>query len=383
MPIRFASIPTKILADSITSSATSFRLNNITGWNGNNLAASDFGDVAYGIFRNATNTTIELFEFDPSTIADSSITIVRRGLAFSPSDLTTEVAANKLSWNRGDTFVDIGVDTPQMLQWLKEYIDAASIAGAVPMTNAVQGIARLSTAAASASDPIVVGDNDPRVPTADEKDAMAGTSGSPSTSNKFVTNDDTSDVGVSGKVIRATGTALPALVGGVRRKIAASTATSELGNGVTTEVTVFSQAISGNTLSTSNVVRFKIFISNFSTGSNAADDLTIRFKYGATTLVTTIIDNSSSNNSDLQGYIEGYIFANASTSAQFAVLNVDLQANSVNASTVAGSSIRSISTGTATENSTNELNLALTIQWGNTSGSNDFIPAGYIIEYIS
>ena len=47
--------------------------------------------------------------------------------------------------------------------------------------------------------------------TKDQRDAMAGTSGTPSTSNKFITEDDVSDAAVSGKVVRATGTALPAL----------------------------------------------------------------------------------------------------------------------------------------------------------------------------
>jgi len=187
--VKFTSVPTKILADSITSSATAFRLNNITGWDGDDLVAGDFGSTAYGVFRNATNTTIEFFEFDPATIASATITITRRGLAFDAADLTTEVSANKRSWNRGDTFVDLGTDTPQMLQWLKEYIDTASIAGAVPATDAVQGIALLSTAAATPSAPVVVGDNDPRVPTADENNAMAGGDdlGTPSTSNKFMT----------------------------------------------------------------------------------------------------------------------------------------------------------------------------------------------------
>lgn len=191
MSLKFTSVPTKILADSITSAASAFRLNNIVGWDGEDLAAADFGSVGYGIFRNATNTIIELFEFDPATIANSTITITRRGLKYDAADLTTEVAANKLSWNRGDTFVDLGTDTPQMLQWLKEYIDAASIAGAVPMTESVQGIAKLSVAAASPTNPIAVGDNDPRMPTTDENNAMAGGGalGAPSATNKFTTDD--------------------------------------------------------------------------------------------------------------------------------------------------------------------------------------------------
>lgn len=46
-----------------------------------------------------------------------------------------------------------------------------------------------------------------------QKDALAGTSGTPSSTNKYVTNDDTSTTGESGKVVRASGTSLPALDG--------------------------------------------------------------------------------------------------------------------------------------------------------------------------
>ena len=49
--------------------------------------------------------------------------------------------------------------------------------------------------------------------TEDEQDALVGTSGSPSSSNKFVTEADVSSAAVSGKVVRASGTALPALSG--------------------------------------------------------------------------------------------------------------------------------------------------------------------------
>ena len=38
--------------------------------------------------------------------------------------------------------------------------------------------------------PIAVGDNDPRLPTQAENDAIAGSYGSPSSSNKFVTETD-------------------------------------------------------------------------------------------------------------------------------------------------------------------------------------------------
>lgn len=49
--------------------------------------------------------------------------------------------------------------------------------------------------------------------TEDQQDALAGSSGTPSTSNKYVTEDDVSAAAASGKIVRATGTALPALSG--------------------------------------------------------------------------------------------------------------------------------------------------------------------------
>lgn len=70
----------------------------------------------------------------------------------------------------------------------KKYIDDIAIAGSPLATDSVQGITKLSVAAVSPTDPIAVGTNDTRMPTQDQKDAMAGT-GTPSSSNKFVTAD--------------------------------------------------------------------------------------------------------------------------------------------------------------------------------------------------
>jgi hypothetical protein len=66
----------------------------------------------------------------------------------------------------------------------------------------VKGVTKMSTAPAVANNPIAVGDNDARVPTTDENDALAGTSGTPSSSNKYVTNDDTATAATASKVAR-------------------------------------------------------------------------------------------------------------------------------------------------------------------------------------
>ena len=54
----------------------------------------------------------------------------------------------------------------------------------------ILGSTELSVAPVLASKPIAVGDNDTRVPTQAENDALVGTSGTPSSLNKYVTNDD-------------------------------------------------------------------------------------------------------------------------------------------------------------------------------------------------
>lgn len=90
----------------------------------------------------------------------------------------------------------------------KKYVDDTAIAGSPKATNSVYGITKLSVAAVSGTDPIAVGDNDTRVPTQDENNALVGTSGSPSSSNKYVTNDDTT--GTGSLVRQSIITALPA-----------------------------------------------------------------------------------------------------------------------------------------------------------------------------
>jgi len=82
----------------------------------------------------------------------------------------------------------------------KKYMDAVANAGSPDASTSAKGIAKLSVAPASSTDPIAVGTNDPRIPTADQKAALAGT-GTPSSSNKYVTADDenlTNNVKTSG-----------------------------------------------------------------------------------------------------------------------------------------------------------------------------------------
>lgn len=63
-------------------------------------------------------------------------------------------------------------------------------------TTTTKGLTRLSVAPASPTVPIAVGDNDTRLPTQWENDALVGTTGTPSSSNKYVTATDPAYTGI-------------------------------------------------------------------------------------------------------------------------------------------------------------------------------------------
>lgn len=71
----------------------------------------------------------------------------------------------------------------------KKYVDDIAIAGSPDSSTTLKGIGKVSVAPASATNPIFVGDNDPRVPTQEENDALVGnnTDIAVGTGNKFVT----------------------------------------------------------------------------------------------------------------------------------------------------------------------------------------------------
>lgn len=147
MTFKPTSIPTKRLSTSVTASDTTFILNNIKGWDGNDLAASDFGTEGFGVLRDPTNSTVEFFAWDPSTIvngATTGITITARGLQFD-GDTSTEVTANQLTWVKGETIVELGSNPSQIWQWLKDYADGLAIAGAPDSSETAKGLVEAAT----------------------------------------------------------------------------------------------------------------------------------------------------------------------------------------------------------------------------------------------
>jgi len=71
-------------------------------------------------------------------------------------------------------------------------ITIAATGGGSPAdaSSTVKGITKLSVDPVSPTEPIAAGTNDNRIPTQAENDALAGTSGSPSSTNKYMTDED-------------------------------------------------------------------------------------------------------------------------------------------------------------------------------------------------
>lgn len=154
------------------------------------------------------------------TVSSTTVSSLTRGISY--SDGVTSVSGNKFAHRRGANVKITDFPIVQILKAQnngdatfanplkyesgiaplaaddltdKEYVDGVAIAGAPDASTTVKGIGKTSVAPVSATNPIFVGDNDGRVPTQSENDALVGTSGTPSTSNKYVTNDDTTGTG--------------------------------------------------------------------------------------------------------------------------------------------------------------------------------------------
>lgn len=128
MSVKPRTIPTKQLAQNLSSTGLTMYLNNTEDWDGAQLSSTDFGTQAFAILRNSSNSQIEIIEINPATVdATATITIIKRALGYDGTQVdATETAYN---WLAGDTFVELGSDSPQLMKQLVEETTDETIAG--------------------------------------------------------------------------------------------------------------------------------------------------------------------------------------------------------------------------------------------------------------
>ena len=233
---RVCALYSSTLADSLSSSGTSFTLTD-----GNDMA----GTALSGLYCFIIDEGETSQEFILGTVSSSVVTVSLRGL--DPQDAKTERAALKFAHNLGATvkitdYSLIGVlaltangteGFPNKLKYNanptfsdskeipdKKYVDEQVVAGAPGMNTTTKGIAEEattaeidantqtgSTGAELAINPYYLSLSKYllQLPSSGQKDALVGTSGTPGSSNKYVTNDDVSASIVSNRVVRRDG----------------------------------------------------------------------------------------------------------------------------------------------------------------------------------
>ena len=218
MSIGYVQTNTFYLAGSgVIIGATSITLTSLTDIYGNILTMSSFGVKGYITLEPDTNNeeAATFTGITANTNGTYTLTGVKTVLAQTPytesSGLVRQhaggtkvvVTDNVAFWNTfpnkannetiTGTWGSPSVPTNPNDYTNKNYVDGLVIAGGVDASSTAKGITKLSINPVSSTNPIAVGDNDTRVPTQTEANALAGTSGTPSTTNKYVTENDTTN----------------------------------------------------------------------------------------------------------------------------------------------------------------------------------------------
>lgn len=396
MSLRVAALKPTTLKSSLSASASSVVLASLEDRHGNGVTLATFGEFGTIVIKNGDQW--ECIKFDAlANNADGSVTLTvatsgRKILPVYPytgsaTGFDFTAGSNVIVTNDGLIVSKLGnVENPQTWSEIqtftqppvvptpasgtdaanKDYVDGVAIAGAPDAATSAKGVTKLSVAPVSPTAPIAVGDNDGRLPTQSENDALVGTAGTPSSTNKFVTNDDTATSGNS-KILRlASDGKLPALDASSLTNIPTAvisydTTQANIGASSTAEQTVYSVAIPAGTLGTSRMVDIKAIAERITAISTAT--ATLRFKYGTTTLATVVV-NPGATRDYAAAVVQMYLGSAGTTGTQ--KFNVYIHAGETETSRT----YYVTADGTASEDSTGALNFVVTIQYSASDVNN-------------
>jgi len=145
----------------------------------------------------------------------------------------------------------------------------------------------------------------------------------------------------------------------------------------TSEITLITVTVPGGTLGTNNAIKIKWWVDTGNYIPAAKATMTIRLKYGATTIATWV--NTASTVADsYAGFWEALLIADGATNAQDGKIN-----NFMFQTDGGGQLIPTLATvGTATEDSTANKTLAVTCQWSSANSSYKIILSAAIVEIV-
>jgi hypothetical protein len=145
------------------------------------------------------------------------------------------------------------------------------------------------------------------------------------------------------------------------KKVHSFTSDTTVSN-TTDETSIASFTLTGGSLSTNNVVKFKVYFDNFDL--NSSHTATFNCKYGTTTVATCSWSQGSVDPSNKNGYIEFVLFAAGSTSSQQGFVSVSTHGAGDAAGTSSSSGF-----GSSSESSTSDKTVDITVDFSAASSS--------------
>lgn len=189
-------------------------------------------------------------------------------------------------------------------------------------------------------------------------------------------------VGTNGQVLSANSSETTGLIWSTlsyNKKITTATTDVAIANSAT-ETTLVSATVTGGSLSTNNCIRAVVRVDTVQSVA-ATTDLTIRMKYGATTVVTNTISNIGALSLG-GGDITAYLYAAASATSQEGSVLADIQTNAINANDgIVG--VYNLAKGTAAETSSGDLTFTITAQFDAADASNTLTAIHSVVELIT
>lgn len=137
----------------------------------------------------------------------------------------------------------------------------------------------------------------------------------------------------------------------------------------TSETSLVSFTLPGGSLSTNNALRVRCQITELQ-NSAVNPTLTLRFKYGATTMITTSSIAVGGGGTILVGFLEFLLFANASASSQVSSYTLMVGEKTITFGSTLRNGFLNEVNGTASETSSSDQTVAITAQWtSNNAGT--------------
>lgn len=358
-PVNPTDLATKAYVDlTATGGATTNKII-VAGNAGETVAAGNL------LYLNAPDGEWYLCDADTAATIDNIILGIAQGAGTNGNPITSGV-------------LTYGLDTTQTGLTANAVYYASNTAGAI---SSIPGTVEVTIGVSRSTTSVFFNPRYNQQITENQQDALAGTSGTPSSSNKFVTNDDTATSGAD-KVLRLNGAgALPALDASNLTGIASPKVTTSVSNVTTTsttgEQTLVSFSIPANTLSTSNAIMVKMALSSFKLPASGINSQTFRLKYGATTIATLALSETLVSDLDGSGTIEAILVAAGGTSSQEG--SIDVRAGTLDAS---GPKVISTAVGTAAEDSTLSKNFIITVENSASSAALGLVMNHYVMYKI-